>query len=271
VKSVGLATADAVQRIFTILLRRGRLPIHSLGQHTRLTRRQLRHGLVVLIQQNLVYYFEEGETTYYEANQDSAYGLVRSGKILEVLESRYGALARDLVLNLFLLGHTRVCDLADAYRSSNEAVAASSTGWEDDTHVFSAGKVDSMLYDLLEAGFVEPVVEAMFRSPDDTYNNVEKTILRDEFTGGPKGTKQKEQMKNRIRDKLESIRSEGRDWKRQGTKRAWNGVTGTNGDAKRRKLANGDLAVNGNHDHEDEDLRLEVGFSGFYERDKVAC
>jgi DNA-directed RNA polymerase III subunit RPC3 len=270
----GLVKSNIAQRIFTILLRRGRLPIQSLAQHTRLTRRQLQHGLVVLIQQNLIYYFEEDpQTIYYEANQDAAYGLVRSGKILDLVESRYGPLARDIAQNLFILGHTKVCDLADAYQRSRESLqnGDSNAAIESGAQLCSPAQLDSILYNLLEAGLVEPVTDIMFRSPDDTYNEVEKAILDSEFAGGTKGTKQKETLKSLIRDKLDLLRVESRNWKPKSNKRKLDGapLNGTNGSAKRRKLSNGSLAVNGNHAHEHEGLGLDVGSTSFRSRMKL--
>jgi DNA-directed RNA polymerase III subunit RPC3 len=258
--------SDCIQRIFTILLRRGRLSIHTLAQHTRLNRRQLRLGLIVLIQQNLIYYVEEGpQATYYEANRGAAYGLVRSGKILGIVESRYGSVARDLVLNLFLLGHAKVGELIDLFQLNRSTTVNGDSGAHTASHAqrHTPGQLDSILCDLLEAGLLEPVTDLSFRSPDDTFNEVEQNLLKAEFTGGTKGTKQKELLKTRIRDELASLRSERQKWKSKGNKRKLEGVqvNGTNGNAKRRRFSNGSLAVNGNHADEDESLRLEVGCS----------
>ena len=267
-----MAPSDSSQRIFTILLRRGRLPIHSLAQHTRLNRRQLEHGLIVLIQQNLVYYCEDdnSQTTYYEANQGAAYALIRSGKILEVVESRYGDVARELVQNLFLMGHAKVGDLIDSYLRNRKPPTngASNTLAELDAQQHSPARLDSILCKLLEATLLQPATHLSFRSPDDTFNEVEQKLLRDEFSGSTKGTKQKEQLKSRIRETLESMRSEGQNWKLKCNKRKFDGElsNGINGSAKRRRFSNGSLAVNGNHAHDDESLRLDVGSSSYHSK-----
>jgi DNA-directed RNA polymerase III subunit RPC3 len=268
------------QRIFTILLRRGRLPIQSLAQHTRLTRRQLQHGLVVLIQQNLIYYLEEGpQATFYEANQGAAYGLVRSGKILEIVESRYGTRARGIMQKLFLLGHAAVGDLADSYQphgGSPESPESPANGTsnavvQSNPQSCTPMQLDFILCELLEAGLVEPVTEIAFRSPDDTYNEVEQATIKSDFTGGTKGTKQKEMLKTIIREKLQTLRLESKSWKPKGNKRKLDAppANGINGNAKRRKFSNGSLTVNGNH-HGDENLRLEVGSSSCQSR-MIAC
>lgn len=72
---------------------------------------------MVLVQQGLVYHNLEGDTTMYEANHDTAYGLARSGKIIEAVQSRYGNAAKDVVQTLLLLGHTKVLDLERHYNS----------------------------------------------------------------------------------------------------------------------------------------------------------
>ena len=249
------------------------MSIQNLARHTRLTKRQVRHGLVVLIQQNLVYYFEDGQDgchgTYYEAKLDAAYGLVRVGKILELVESRYGILAQDLMQNIFLLGHTRVYDLTNAYKLSEQpavngncdaSIAVGYGNLETKASSCSTHKLDPTLFKLLQAGFIESVTKTMFQSPADRRNEVEKSLLgTEEFKGGIRGTKQKESLQSKIRESLESLRSAGQEWKLKGSKRALNGVlvNGTNGSAKRRKLLNGGI------DHEDEDVKLEVGFSSF--------
>lgn len=132
-------------------------------------------------------------------------------------------------------------------------------------------QVDFILCELLEAGLVEPVTEIAFRSPDDTYNEIEQATIKSDFTGGTKGTKQKEMLKNIIRDKMQTLRLESQIWKSKGNKRKLDSphANGMNGDAKRRKFSNGSLTVNGNHQG-DENLRLEVGSSSCQSR-MIAC
>jgi DNA-directed RNA polymerase III subunit RPC3 len=69
----------------------------------------------VLLQQNLIYYHHDADSrvTYYEANQDASYLLLRSGKIIEFIYTRYGASARDIAQNLLYLGHAKIGELLD--------------------------------------------------------------------------------------------------------------------------------------------------------------
>jgi DNA-directed RNA polymerase III subunit RPC3 len=261
------------QRIFTILLRRGRLQIYQLITHTRLTKRQIQHGLAVLIQQNLIYHCLDiaDDRTYYEANHDAAYALVRSGKIVELVESRFGVLAKDVVQNLLLLGHTKVSDLADAYETANKPHSNGHSKEHPGTngvngvngnhkiHITSAGQLDYVLSRLLHSGFVQPVLEPMLRSPTDKHNLVEKVILHDSYGGQTKGTRQKEELKIKVRNQLKSWRDDGRDWKPVGSsERPGDAVNGVNGRGKKRRLSRGEAIVNGKHPYDEG--RLDVSF-----------
>ncbi|CZR53957.1 related to DNA-directed RNA polymerase III chain RPC82 [Phialocephala subalpina] len=261
---------ELTSRIFTILLRKGRLPIRLLSKHTLLNARQLRHGLAVLIQQGLVYYNQDSETgtTFYEANSDAAYGLARAGKIIGMAETRFGPAARDVVQKLFLLGNTSVSDLEAAYESKHEqhvngnaegsSVIPNGVNEHKASPVSSTGHLHSVLNRLLEVGFIEPVVHSMFLSPADTYNKVERGILQESFGGSTKGAKQKDDLKLRVKNQLQSIRSD-REWKGKGIKRPLNGghVNGVNGTNKRRRLSNGSSTVSSDHLYEDDGTRLE--------------
>lgn len=186
---------------------------------------------------------------------------------MQLVESRFGELAKDVIQNLLLLGHTKVSDLADAYaitsRSHSNGHGAENTGTngingmngKHKVHITSPGQLDLVLSKLLQAGFVQPVIERMFRSPTDTYNLVENVILHDNFGGQTKGTRQKEELKIKVRGQLKSWRDEGRDWKPSGGSK-----NGVNGQGKKRRLSRGEAAINGNHAFHGEGTRLDVGF-----------
>ncbi|KAH8820500.1 DNA directed RNA polymerase-like protein III subunit Rpc82 [Xylogone sp. PMI_703] len=267
------AYGELTSRIFAVLLRRGRLSIPMLVQYSRLSTRQLRHGLAVLIQQNLVYHHfdEDVNATYYEANQSAAYNLVRLGKILEIVASRYGTEAEDVMQNILRLGHVKISDLADAYISVEEHVNGNNehngtNGSNSDAHrngssgtpIKSAAQLDSVLYELLEAGFIEPVVPNLFMSPSDIYSKVEREVLQLHFGGSTKGVKQKDELKRKVQDRLQALITEGKNWRPAGNKRAPNfDSNGVNGNTKRRRLSNGAEPTNGHHIYEDHGVRLD--------------
>lgn len=240
---------------------------------TRLTAREVRHGLAVLVQQNLVYHYLDRETdiTHYEANQDAAYFLVRSGRILCLIQSKFGSVAQQLVENLLLLGHTKVADLSETFTAQRKTAVHVSNKGEKNNLISNGikhhldnkkpGYVDDVLTRLLAAGYIEVVTETMFRSPTDTYNDVEKEVTETQFHGGTKGTKQKEELRVRIAKELQSLRSDGKAWqpKRSATHSS-NGVH-INGSEKRRKLVNGYSSVDGTTQADElNSLGLDVGF-----------
>ena len=230
--------------------------------------------MAVLIQQNLAYYHYDNEsrTTHYEANPDAAYFLLRSGKILEIIRSRFGTTARDLVQSLLFLGHSKIDELVETYglrqKSSNAQINGSGiekqlvnglqNGSKEHMEDLTAGHMQDVIVRLLEAGFLQPVVPGIFQSPSDTYEQVEKEILQERFQGGLKGTKQKEELKEKMTARLQEIRSECEDWQRKGAKRALNGSQYDGGE-KRRKLTNGDGSRNGGSHIRHIDTRLDVG------------
>ncbi len=249
----------------------------------------MRHGLAVLVQENLVYHHfdEDTNTTHYEANPEAAYMLLRSGKIVEIARSRYGDLAAEVMGNLFLSGHSTVKELvsghittvaeAEAKRKREERLANGINGQnklhlpvQAAPHSNPTGQMHGILTELLESGLIQPLFEEMFRSPTDTYSQVEKEILQKEYGGSTKGIKQKDELKEKVRQRLQDLRSE-REWKPNGKKRPLNGnhANGANGASKRRRLSNG--AVNGDHYFEDDGTRLDVGFPSLSEQDTIEC
>jgi len=236
----------------------------------------------VLVQENLVYhnFDEDTNTTHYEANSEAAYMLVRSGKIVEIVESRYGALGADVMGNLFLIGHGTVKELVSGYES--RLAAAEEAKETKDRHLANGvngqsksrpnlvGQMHGMLTEVLEAGLIQPLLVNMFRSPTDTYHKIEKDILRTDYGGSTKGIKQKEELKVKIQARLQALRSE-REWKPKGKKRTLNGnhANGLNGTNKRRRLSSGGGAVNGDHYFEDDGKRLDVGFPSLSEQTTI--
>lgn len=197
---------------------------------------------------------------------------------MEVVESRYGEFARNVMQNLFLLGHTKVSDLAEAYESGTKTntnaktnghtVANGTNGvngvnGHGEAHS-STGPLHTILSHLLQAGIIEPVVESMLQSPTDLYNKIERELLAANFSGSTKGNKQKEELKAQIRSRLNAARTEGRQWHGKAKKRPANGDHNElNGNNKRRRLSSDGGSVNGDYLYEDDGTRLDVGLSSF--------
>lgn len=200
---------------------------------------------------------------------------------MELVEARYGPHARDVVQNLFLLGHSKVSDLTDVYTSqqkqdingqSNGHSASNGINGHVKSNRLSAGQLDRILIELLELGLVEPVVERIFRSPADAMEEITGEILRQDYNGEAKG-KAKDALQAKASNRLQKLESDGLEWRSKVLKRPASGVltNGVNGSSKRRKLSHNDDSVNGDSAFEDDGTRLDVGSSSFREPDDSVC
>lgn len=228
----------------------------------------------MLIQQNLIYYYYQPSTnvTFYEANWDAAYALARTGRIADIVEARFGKDARDVVKNLLSLGHTRIGDLVEAYRvekpKTNGHVNGATNGLGEDAEMANGdhqqgglthAEIDSILYKLLQCGYLQPVSASMFKSPADVYNDIEQELLK-RMDGPAKGPKKQEELKGNVRRQMQDLRDKAGKWQplTKGNKRSRD-ASESIGPDKRRKLTNG-ASVNGNsHELDGEDIRLDVG------------
>ncbi len=238
-----------------------------------MTPRQLRHGLAVLQQHNLLFYHLDpgAEFAFYEANAEHAYHLARTGKILEMIDTSFGAPAKDVMQSLLLSGQTRISDLVAAYQEkidhANKAAVhigddddfgAATNGTNGDSHppkkaspmVRSTAHLNSIICRLVEAELVDVVHAKTFESTQDILKAVEKEVMDKYFPAGVKGNKAKIDLQERIAEGLRKVRGESKSLKR---KLEQNGTA-----AKRRKLFAGGGVANGTHD-EDMDPALDVG------------
>ena len=184
----------------------GRLTFPAILSQSGFSPRELKHSLVVLVQQHLVLWYTatDEETTYYEANWTNAYALVRSGKLINVVLERFGEFAGGLMSNLLYLGHARVGDLAQAYNdepSKSNPILPNVTRLSTNTHPTNGSakthakdssqtsqSFHSILYMLIEAGFVSTVNGSHFRSLADNKNEAKKHLQRNAaYQGSLKG------------------------------------------------------------------------------------
>ncbi|KAH6900099.1 RNA polymerase III subunit RPC82-domain-containing protein [Thelonectria olida] len=232
-------------RILIALLTKGRSTIAQLVQHTTLNSRHLRNGLAVLIQQNLLYHHSgpDKRLTNYEANPDACYNLVRSGKILEIIERQYGTAERELIQTLMLLGHARIGDLSQAFGSRAPKINGHTNGDHDphDGLIESENHLNSVLGRLLRAEIIETIRPESFRNPTDVYREICDDVLQ---TGpAEKATKNKGEAQRQIYERYRAFRDQGKTLKRQL-------ANAGSFSSKRRKLENG-RAQNGHTYDED--------------------
>ncbi|KAJ5105109.1 hypothetical protein NUU61_002456 [Penicillium alfredii] len=183
-------------RIFSTLQRYERLSLPRLKFHSHLTDRQLHHGLCAMIQHHLVYHFTSVEDgiTYYEANPQAAYYLVRSGKILQLIENRLGPYAAQVMEAILYLGHSSVShlDILPELQSQRQQVPngfahdeESRTNGDGPDHLDgpNGDHVDekpARLHPTIKAlashGYIIRVREAHFQSPDDNWLDAHRIV-----------------------------------------------------------------------------------------------
>ncbi|PHH66442.1 hypothetical protein CDD81_7497 [Ophiocordyceps australis] len=221
-------------RILAVLFAKGRSNINQLAYYTSLLPQHLRNGLGVLIQHSLLFYHVDlsSNVTTYEANLAACYNLVRSGKILEIIDSQYGTAERELVQTLMLLGYARIADLTHAFVSRTPRT----NGFATDAGAPASGLIESenhlhlALSRLIQADILETVRPESFRNPTEIYRDIETSVT---MTGpGEKASKNKTEQHIQIVERFRAFKEESKALKRH--------LDRTNGPVtKRRKLQNG--------------------------------
>jgi DNA-directed RNA polymerase III subunit RPC3 len=230
----------------------------QLSEHSALLPRQLRHGLSVLVQQNLVYHAKDqsfGPTTY-EANADATYNLLRTGRIVSMVGSECGSAAQDIVQILMLLGHARIADLERevCYRNCSNNRNQRTNGLSIPTsqepgHIESIEHLHSVLTTLVSMEIVEQVGAWTFESPDEVYHRIEQDVMK---TGpGERQSKNKVDLQTELVHRLREARDRSKGLKRK-LRGAFNAVS------KRRKLWNG--RTSNDLDDEGDALVIDVGY-----------
>ncbi|KAI1381097.1 RNA polymerase III subunit RPC82-domain-containing protein [Hypoxylon crocopeplum] len=252
-------------RTFADLLTRGRSTVIQLAQHTSLNLRQVRHGLAVLIQLNLIFHHTDQDSgvTYYQANPKAAYNLVRIGKILDMVRTKYGSHAHTLVHEVFMHGHAKIGDLVNTLKDGHDARGETVNGSSHNghNHVNGNGNVngnsvgngmidleiededpdlEGQAYDslaqLIAVGILEPLTPTMYQSPQDLKTAIEQEFLAD-YPTGIRGSKQTNEFDKSVRDKLRQIQGENARLKRKLEYEFMFDFS-----SKRRKLTNGTMS-----------------------------
>ncbi|KAI5926063.1 RNA polymerase III subunit RPC82 [Camillea tinctor] len=237
-------------RLMATLISKGRLTVPHLAHHTSLNHRQVRHGIVVLVQQSLVFTFtdQDSAVTYYEANVDGAYNLIRTGKILDMIDTKFGRPAKLLVHDVLLLGHAEIAEVVRRYKGERTSQKkpgdvdpcrnhvngdGALSPFTDSEEPDPAGEAYNVLAQLIGLGFLESVSTMTYQSPQDFKSTVEQDVLKD-FPNGVRGSKQASEYDTRLRERMREIRAE-----RTSLKRELEMKIEFEPSAKRRKLLNG--------------------------------
>lgn len=139
----------------------------------------------------------EGRTSY-EANPRNAYYLIRSGRVIETVQNRYGNAAASIVTQLLLLGHASIGQLKKSSRTSYDSVQIQHQAINDDE-----AELENALRTLCKHGLVCRLRQAYFRPEADTRQLAEEKVDSRPLVSNAKGTKLKEEIANKIEEEVE--------------------------------------------------------------------
>ncbi|MBE7180415.1 MAG: hypothetical protein INR71_04245 [Terriglobus roseus] len=226
----------------------------------------LKHGLVILLQHHLAFHRtdERDGLTYYEANLDGAYALVRAGKSIDIVREKFGEGAAQVASNLLLLGHASVKDLVDSYQlksngdvDQNDQPNGTNGLLAADAEIRSLEQLHTTLHKLKRASLVDAVTTKTFMSRADIdaeAASIARRSMPDQKA--PRGKKEKDRydrivhsLKRRWRDSdMDEQDEDEYGPKRRKTNGSTNGVNGTHGHHYEGVRLRDDLVLKLNHE-----------------------
>ncbi|KAL1306493.1 hypothetical protein AAFC00_005188 [Neodothiora populina] len=255
-------------QVFKTLSVWGRLDLPTLVRNSELSPKHVRSGLVVLVQAHLVYHCatDADDQAFYDVNWDGAYNIMRAGRIVSIIEDRFGEGAGQAVSNLLQFGHARVGDLEDAYKFDSKTSGAVDSAAEhingedmpngfhrpQNRKITTRAQLHSVLHQLLKSGFIARVDRRTFLAPADASNEAAAIVKREQFPDGkvtgPKASAAFAQamtsLKRKWRDEADNTTA--------GVKRS--AATNGNGPAAKRRRTNGGMANGvGNYEEDEEE------------------
>ncbi|KAL8954935.1 MAG: hypothetical protein Q9193_007005, partial [Seirophora villosa] len=171
-------------RVFGALAFNGRLPFPRIVQHSQLSPTEVKYGLSVLIQQQLVLWYSPEATVQssYEADIHSSYALARCSKYTQLVKDRLGDLPGDIISNVAVLGYARVGDLTRTYFPTpgeqgpfHESIPVNPHPDRDD-EPHAVELFHSTIGDLLRAGLLGLLHESHFRPAADNVLEAEHLV-----------------------------------------------------------------------------------------------
>lgn len=183
------------QQIFIQLADNGRLPRQRLQQFLEVSGRQLKHALVVLIQQHIILHFTTDlNITYYQVDWRNTYGLARSHRVVCLVEDRYGEGASKIMANILQLGHAQVGDLAHALDLSSDseqdvgnenrdtqANGDTKAKGNHEIKITTVGEFHQTLRALLRAGILVKMSQRDYMPAADLQAELEEAVISEQF------------------------------------------------------------------------------------------
>ena len=200
----------------------GRARIGQIVHQSKVSARQVKHGLFILIQLRLaVSSLSEQDGLYsYEPCPSNAYALVRGGKIIQHVNERFDKASVACLLNLLVLGHANVNKILQAsdHVQNIDFFTRSNTQFNGDHNNVTFDRTNSSdakrqrrkaLQNLIRNGYVLRLFQRDFQPDEDVNFNAEKEVRRQHFPGGLKGQKDKIQFQREVRRLRRSWRDQG--------------------------------------------------------------
>ena len=228
-----------------------------------------------MIQHHLVYHFTslDDGNTYYEANPQAAYYLVRSGKILQLVDNRLGKYAAQVMQAIMFLGHASIAhletlpELRPQQHIPNGVNHDEEDAEENGDHQEENGvpngdyamktkpaRFHPTLKSLASHGYIHKVREAHFQSPNDNFLEAQRIVSSRPDIKQMKGKQQSaetdERTRNMIKERTEGDLSRGLMFNGvpQGVKRKRD-----HGNSESYKQANGTNGINGDRDADEDE------------------
>ncbi|KAF3479844.1 DNA-directed RNA polymerase III subunit Rpc3 [Arthroderma uncinatum] len=197
----------------------------------------VKHGLAVLIQQQLIFHFTgfDDGVSYYQANWRAAYLLVRSGSILQLTRERLGEYTAKVVSTILSLGHVKIShletlpELQPAPPSRNgvhntdgmngdhplengdeslmenglEDGVNGTAGHHKNENGYGASRLNSALRELAAYRYIMRVKDVHFQSPSDLREAARRAVKASGETEALKGKKLEEKIEEKAGIMLE--------------------------------------------------------------------
>ncbi|KAJ9604518.1 RNA polymerase III subunit C82 [Cladophialophora chaetospira] len=150
--------------IFRQLTQFGRLSVQQIAQKCRLPLRQVKSGVATLIQLRLLHHHtsSDGQSTY-QPNNINAYNVMRTGRLIELVNWKFGSTAADVLETLAAMGFATPHELE-----------LQVLGDEDLT--IDKVRFRSLLKQLISSKYIKAAREAHFQSVSDRRQDAERFL-----------------------------------------------------------------------------------------------
>ncbi|KAF8426620.1 RNA polymerase III subunit RPC82-domain-containing protein [Tirmania nivea] len=205
---------EVSSKVASVLLEYGRLNLQTLVRYSKLPEKIVKQTLVVLIQLHLVVHFthKEGhrDEVYYECAWLQIYELLHAGKIIAMVEERFGSDGAYIISNMMQMGHVRVSDfLAGSGLSDIPPTNGTTNGIAGSSKSAppTLASLKAVMGDLLKSRYLIQVQEFHMHPKTDVINEVRAKITKQvkESHGAMSDLKLKKLVDSQLKTKLREM------------------------------------------------------------------